>query len=191
MSATVFNDDQPPSTQSTEVPRVNGQFEAPDEDTPVNSTAAPDLMLALAKPETTKQAFDRTTLLRGRALREWPVERRPTFVLKQEWIGRVDAVSDDAFAATLVTRSSPDDIEHAEIEIDEVAPRDRVHLRPGAVFYWVIGYRDEPYGQRLGVSSIIFRKMTEPTPEALVRADAAAERALAALNRKEPESQST
>jgi hypothetical protein len=191
MSATVFQDDQPPSTQSTEIPRVNGQLEAPDEDTPVKSTASPDLMLAFSKSETTKQAFDRTTLLRGRALREWPVERRPIFVLKQEWIGRVDAVSDDAFAATLVTRSSPDDIEHAEIEIDEVAPRDRVHLRPGAVFYWVIGYRDEPYGQRLGVSSIIFRKMTEPTPQALVCADADAERALAALNKKEPESQST
>jgi hypothetical protein len=191
VSATVFKDDQPPSTESTEVPRVNGQFEAPDEETPVDSTASPDLMLAFAEPETTQQAFDRTTLLRGRALRDWPVERRPTFVLKQEWIGRVDAVSDDFFGATLVTRSSPEDIEHAEIEIDEVAPRDRIHLRPGAVFYWVIGYRDEPHGQRLGVSSIIFRKMTKPSPEALERADAEADRTLAALHRKEPESQST
>jgi hypothetical protein len=58
VSATVFKDDQPPSTESTEVPRVNGQFEAPDEETPVDSTASPDLMLAFAEPETTQQAFE-------------------------------------------------------------------------------------------------------------------------------------
>jgi hypothetical protein len=168
MSATLFKEkDQPPSTQltdqSTDVPRVNGQVEVPEDATPVTSTASHGLIAASPEPETTEQAFDRTSVLLRRYLREWPeARRRPTFVLKQEWIGRVDAVSDETFAATLVTRSSPDDVEHAEIEIDEVAPRDRVNLRRGAVFYWVIGYRDEPYGQRFGVSSIIFRKMTEP-----------------------------
>ena len=191
MSATTFKTDEPPSTNSTEVPRVNGQLELPDGNPPEKSTPFPDPRPGPGAARTTTQVFDRTSVLRGRYLSDWPLDRRPAFTLKQEWIGRVDDVAGDTFTATLVTRSSPDDVEHAEIEIDEVAPRDRVHLRHGAVFYWVIGYRDEPYGQRLGVSSIIFRKMTEPAADALERADAEAERILAALGEAGQGSQSS
>lgn len=131
---------------------------------------------------TTKQAFDPAEVLRRRYLQTWSRERRPRFVLKQEWIGRVDEVWDDMFAATLVTRSAPEEVEQAEIEIEEVAPDDRVRLRRGAIFYWVVGYRDEPHGQRLGVSSIIFRTMLEPTGEEIKNADLQAQRALTFLD---------
>jgi hypothetical protein len=127
-------------------------------------------------------------VLRRRYLRTWSHERRPRFILKQEWIGRVDEVSEETFLATLVTRSAPEEVEQAEIEIDEVAPDDRARLRPGAIFYWVVGYRDEPHGQRLGVSSIIFRTMIEPTSDELEHAELDAQRALAFLDSADPPS---
>src|SRR4051812_32666678 len=85
---------------------------------------------------TTKQDFDRADVLRQRYVRGWTAQRRPKFRLKDEWIGRVDEVLDDTFTATLAKRSAPNELEHAEIEVDEVAPEDRSRLRRGAVFYW-------------------------------------------------------
>lgn len=132
--------------------------------------------------KTTRQAFERADIIRRRYLKDWHAERRPRFILKQEWVGRVDEVREDTFVATLATRAAPGEYEYAEIEIEEVAPTELDHLRPGAVFYWVVGYRDEPHGQRLGVSSILFRKMAEPTGEQLQRAQDEAASTLAFLD---------
>ncbi len=143
-------------------------------------SSAPPLA-ATATSGTTRESFELPDLLYRRYQRDWPREARPRFILKQEWIGRVDEVHEEWFLATLVTRSAPEEVEHAEIDLEEVTLGDRVHLRAGAVFYWVIGYRDEPYGQRVGVSSIIVRKMSEPTADQLQHADAEAHRAIAFL----------
>ena len=137
--------------------------------------------IAASAHRTTRESFELPDILYRRYSRDWPQTTRPRFILKHEWIGRVDELHDDSFLATLVTRSAPYEIEHAEIELEEVTPSDRIHLRPGAVFYWVIGYRDEPYGQRVGVSSILVRKMSEPTLDQLQHAEAEAERALTFL----------
>lgn len=134
-----------------------------------------------AEVGTSKQQFDRAELLRRRYAKGLSSARRPKFTLKHEWIGRVEDVHEDTFDATLVTRSAPGEIEQAEIEIEEVAPKDLLRLRRGAVFYWVVGYKDEPHGQRLGVSSIIFREMVEPTEEQLRDAQEEAEATLAFL----------
>jgi hypothetical protein len=146
--------------------------------------------VALERP-TANESFELSDVLYRSYRRDWQHERRPRFTLKQEWIGRVDEVFEDYFLATLVTRATPDETEHAEIELDEVTPSDRPYMRRGAVFYWVIGYRDEPYGQRVGVSSIIVRKMAEPTPDQLDAADAEAERAIAFLQGRDEESSNT
>jgi hypothetical protein len=142
------------------------------------SSAAPR---AVTENRTTHEPFALPDLLYRRYLRDWPREKRAQFVPKQEWIGRVDEVRAEDFTATLVTRAAPDEIEYAEIDLDEVTPADRVQLRPGSVFYWVIGYRDEPYGQRIGISTIIFRKMTAPPGHQLQHAEAGARRAVAFL----------
>lgn len=141
---------------------------------PSTTSTAPEL-------PTGTESFQLSDVLYRSHRRDWQHERRPRFTLKQEWIGRVDQVFEDHFLATLVTRAAPDEIEHAEIELDEVTPSDRPYLRKGVVFYWVIGYRDEPYGQRVGVSSVIVRRMAEPTPDQLHAADAEAKRAIAFL----------
>lgn len=124
---------------------------------------------------TVKGTADPRAAKRRWQLSQWQRRNQARFVLKQEWIGRVDEVREDYFAATLATRARPAESEWAEIEIEEVAPKDRAHLRPGAIFYWVVGYRDEPHGQRVSASSIHFRHMIDPTPEQVAAADARAD----------------
>lgn len=113
----------------------------------------------------------------------WPSLPRPRFVLKQEWIGRVEDVGDEYFKATLSSRSAPGELDQAEIELDELSPTDLGRLRPGAVFYWVVGYRDEPYGQRIGVSTIIFRHMVAPNDEQVAEAHQEADDLITFLDR--------
>jgi hypothetical protein len=114
---------------------------------------------ALAEDDTVRRPLTPVGERRDRWREGWQSRLRPRFQLRQEFIGRVDDVDEETFRATLVTRSEPDEQEVAEIEIEEVSPRDRHLLTPGRIFYWVIGYRDEAYGQRRGVSSIHFRKL--------------------------------
>lgn len=187
MSTTAPSPEPGSSTTPTAPPSFDGGVAWPDAVSDV-STESSDRPGGIAE-RTTKQAFDPAEVLRRRYLQTWSHERRPRFILKQEWIGRVDEVWEDTFAATLVTRSAPEEVEQAEIEIDEVAPDDRVRLRRGTIFYWVVGYRDEPHGQRLGVSSIIFRTMLEPTGEEIENADLQAQRALTFLESAAPSSQ--
>lgn len=82
---------------------------------------------------------------------------RAVFIPKHEWIGRVEAVADDHFEALLASRARPGEEERTEIWLDEISPKDLDSVRVGAVFYWVVGYRDESWGQRRAVSSIRFR----------------------------------
>jgi hypothetical protein len=109
--------------------------------------------------DTIRRSLTPTDAARHRWRESWRSRRRPRFQLLQEWIGRVDSVDETTFRATLTTRAEPDESDFAEIEIEEVSLDERHLLTPGKVFYWVIGYRDEAYGQRFGVSLIHFRKL--------------------------------
>ena len=115
--------------------------------------------------------FRRAELERRRHLSAWSEVRRPTFTLKHEWIGRIDEVRADSFTVTLASRDRPGELESAELELEEVSPEDLDKVRPGAIFYWIIGYRDEPYGQRIGVSTLRFRHLVAPSSEQLLDAD--------------------
>jgi hypothetical protein len=178
MSTTLPTRDRDRTTAS-EPARSFDQAPPWDVDDEKSDPGTREAMSLVEEKRTTPQAFERAAVLRRRYLKDWRDERRPRFTLKQEWIGRVDEVREETFVATLVTREAPGEVEHAEIDIEEVAPTELKRLRPGAVFYWVIGYRDEPHGQRLGVSSILFRKMADPTSEQVEMAHDEAERALA------------
>ena len=84
------------------------------------------------------------------------------FTAEQEWVGRVDAVDDQFFSATLKDRRKPDDPEAvADIRFSQVSARERQWVRPGAFFYWVLGLQDDSDGSRSYVSRIRFRR---PTP---------------------------
>lgn len=133
---------------------------------PARTSAAP----SERQPDATTKTEERPDPERVKVHGGWPSLPRPRFVLKHEWIGRVEDVGTEFFKATLSSRSAPGELDQAEIELDELSPTDLDRLLPGAVFYWVVGYRDEPHGQRIGVSTIIFRHMVAPNEEQVVEA---------------------
>ena len=66
----------------------------------------------------------------------------------QKWEGYVLDVGTEVFRARLVRIVGEGPDQEAEIYIEEVDPDDRELLKPGAVFYWTLGYLDRPSGRR-------------------------------------------
>jgi hypothetical protein len=92
---------------------------------------------------------------------------RAALVPKQQWIGRVEEIHDDYFLASLRDAHGDEGPEEelAEIWLEQLSRSDLECVQPGAIFYWVIGYRDEPHGQRLGTSIFHFRRRLPLTEE--------------------------
>jgi hypothetical protein len=67
-------------------------------------------------------------------------------------------VGTETFEAQLFDPTHPSIIEHAEFSISELSPDGHALLRPGAVFYWIIGYRDLGSRQRMRESVIWMRR---------------------------------
>jgi hypothetical protein len=77
----------------------------------------------------------------------------------QRWVGRVECVDGDRFFAVL--DDATDSVcpqEQVELDISEVSTSDLTLLVPGATFYWTIGYRDTPGGQRERISTLRFAR---------------------------------
>ncbi|MER8013329.1 hypothetical protein [Streptomyces griseoluteus] len=79
--------------------------------------------------------------------------------MHESWEGVVEEVFSTYFLAQLASQTMPEVHEWAEIRIEEVSPADLELLREGAIFYWSIGYRDLPSGQRVRASIIRFRRL--------------------------------
>lgn len=81
----------------------------------------------------------------------------------QTWEGYVAHVdtAKGTFAARLsdLESDATGDEEFAELLISDVDPDDHELVRPGGVFRWIIGYRDQPFGKRERISSLIFRRL--------------------------------
>jgi hypothetical protein len=77
--------------------------------------------------------------------------------LQQTLHGQVLKIEDDTFQAQLYDLSNPSIVEHAEFETKKVKPNQIALLRPGALFYWFIGYRDNAQ-TRTHVSDIWMRR---------------------------------
>lgn len=93
------------------------------------------------------------------------------FDVLQKWEGVVTAVNGAAFGSRLIDLTGARADQEAEISINEVSPRDRSRLKLGAVFYWYIGYRDEPNGDRERASRIRFRRLPPLTDSELQAAE--------------------
>lgn len=103
------------------------------------------------------------------------MEPRGRFRVLQSYEGVVLSVGNDSFWARLVDRStSGTEDEEAEFPIEEVSEPDRRLVRPGAIFYWYIGYNDSMSGQRTRQSVLRFRRLPAYTAEELTKARAAA-----------------
>lgn len=83
----------------------------------------------------------------------------PKFVLKQQWEGTVIELGEGEFLARLRDLTDPArESEEAAFDNDDVMVEDAGLLRPGATFYWSIGYEDTAQGRRRQ-SVIRFRRL--------------------------------
>lgn len=82
------------------------------------------------------------------------------FQLLQSWEGRVEEIKGEDFIATLLDKTDPTNPEEGvELSLHEVSEEDQNLVRPGAVFYWSIGYEDSPGFPRQRISKIRFRRL--------------------------------
>lgn len=86
--------------------------------------------------------------------------RQPNFLVYQAWEGTVQEVLADSFNARIrdVTDSDrPDEI--VEMFVEDVDESDVPLLKPGAVFYWNIGYLEGRGFPRQRTSRVTFRRI--------------------------------
>ena len=96
---------------------------------------------------------------------------RENFIILARWSGRVTELFNDRFFAALSDDVDPSNAdEEAEIPIEEVSEIDRGLIKAGALFYWSIGYRIRPSGQRSRESMIRFRRLPSWSSEEIERA---------------------
>lgn len=100
-----------------------------------------------------------------------------SFRLIQLWDGRVLEVMEKEFVAVITDRTNPNfNDEQVTLGIDEVTEDDIPLIKPGAVFYWSIGYADYPGQPRVRQSRIRFRRLPTWTQAELERARKEAKR---------------
>ena len=107
---------------------------------------------------------------------------RDNFDLLQKFEGTVISVAGDSFVARLIDKTNFGIEEEAEIPLAEIMPGDYEMVKPGAVFYWAIGYRREVYGQVTRSSVIRFQRLPSWSAADLERAQKAAETFLSFLD---------
>jgi len=101
--------------------------------------------------------------------------RRNHMVSLQKWQGYVLKVTDNSLLVRLVDLSKNGGDEEAEIPIEEISDDDKDLIRPGAIFYWSIGYLDSYSGQRSRVSVIRFQRLPSWSKEEIDAAKREAE----------------
>lgn len=89
--------------------------------------------------------------------------RRPrtvdTVLSLEKWIGVVEHLEAESFWARVTEEENGQLQELVEFPIRIVSPGDRDLLQVGAIFYWLIGYRESPLGTRENASFIRFRRL--------------------------------
>jgi hypothetical protein len=88
-----------------------------------------------------------------------PTTQEARSVSLQKWEGVVLEVMQETFLARLVDLTNQNVEEDAEFDLEEISKGDRDFVKPGAIFYWSIGYLDSRSGQRTRASVIRFRRL--------------------------------
>lgn len=102
--------------------------------------------------------------------------RHNRMVSLQKWQGYVLEVLRDSLLVRLIDLSQKGPDEEAEIPFEEISPDDQKLIRPGAIFYWNIGYLDFYTGQRVRASIIRFQRLPAWSKEEIDEAKREAER---------------
>lgn len=99
---------------------------------------------------------------------------------EQSWEGVVLDADEEGFNARLVDVSGSPDLE-TRFEFAEISPDDLALVEEGAIFYWNLGYKDSPSGQRERYSMLRFRRLPGWTARQLDAAERQAQATLGEL----------
>jgi hypothetical protein len=105
------------------------------------------------------------------------------FNVQQKWEGYVIDVGTETFLAKLIPIIGEGPQVKAEIYLEEVDEEDLGLVKPGAVFYWSIGYLQKPSGT-YKASLIRFRRLPHFTNSEIESARAEAHKLLDLFNEK-------
>lgn len=98
------------------------------------------------------------------------VRQQRKFQLLQFWEGRVDELVNEGIVAIIRDKTNPSNPEEeATILLEEISDEDIDLVRPGAVFYWSIGYEDAPSRRR--ISQIRFRRLPGWTKREIIESE--------------------
>jgi hypothetical protein len=100
----------------------------------------------------------------------------------QKWEGQVISVGKETFSVQLIPlvgEGAPQ--QETEIYLEDVDSSDRFLIKPGAVFYWSIGYLDRPSG-RVRASILRFRRLPTWSEQELKQAELRTSRLEGLLN---------
>lgn len=91
----------------------------------------------------------------------FPVDQKPSASIDvlQKWEGRVLENGKDFFRAVVFDLVDMTTEEEVEFDLAEVTDDDLALVRPGAVFYWSVGYRVEVSRTKSRTSLIRFRRL--------------------------------
>jgi hypothetical protein len=98
-----------------------------------------------------------------------------TLKIRQLWEGTVVQVFPDRFVATLTDMTDlggPDEQAELEFASFEIPPDDEPLVKPGSVFYLVMGIQTTHSGQVITISSLQFRRLPTWTRRSLENAGA-------------------
>jgi hypothetical protein len=95
------------------------------------------------------------------------------FVVEERWQGYVVDVADEVFHAALFD-TQENDVETVKLEKEEVNILMRPLIKPGAIFFFDIGYQIDPGGQKRRQSVVSFPMIPIVSGDILQRAKAAA-----------------
>lgn len=102
-----------------------------------------------------------------------PVDANPkqiaSFKALESWMGQVTEVDQNGalFSAMVVSDLNPEIREIAEFTFDEISEDDQSRIRPGAIFYWSVGYQINEFGGRMTASILRFKRLRHWTRKEL------------------------
>ena len=103
-------------------------------------------------------------------LRFDPDELKERAVSLQKWEGIVMEVEKELFHARLIDLTEKNPEEETDFLFEEVSEDDRSLIKPGAVFYWSLGYLTTGTGQIIKSSIVKFRRLPAWTETEIGRA---------------------
>jgi len=117
--------------------------------------------------------------IRPRSTRQYNVVINPNKVredIKQHWSGVVISLNDHELTVRLEDLTNPENPDELIVlSMDEIDEKDQCLIKPGALFYWYIGYRQGVKYRKERISIIRFRRLPQWTTREIENAEKLAE----------------